>query len=48
MVDATRAAGARLLAMVTTADEARRAVALGAEAVIAQGGEAGGHRGTYG
>jgi len=48
IVDATRAAGARLVAMVTTAAEARRAVALGAEAVIAQGSEAGGHRGTYG
>jgi nitronate monooxygenase len=48
VADATRAAGARLVAMVTTADEARRAVACGAEAVIAQGSEAGGHRGTYG
>jgi nitronate monooxygenase len=48
VADATRAAGATLVAMVTTADEARRAVARGAEAVIAQGSEAGGHRGTYG
>ncbi len=45
---ATRAAGARLLPMVTTVDEARRAVEAGADAVIAQGSEAGGHRGTYG
>ena len=45
---ATRAAGARLLPMVTTVEEARRAVAGGADAVIAQGGEAGGHRGTFG
>lgn len=48
VAEATRAAGARLVAMVTTADEARRALASGAEAVIAQGSEAGGHRGTYG
>jgi nitronate monooxygenase len=45
---ATRAAGARLLPMVTTVNEAQRAVASGADAVIAQGGEAGGHRGTFG
>jgi nitronate monooxygenase len=48
VADATRAAGARLVAMVTTADEAGRAVGSGAEAVIAQGSEAGGHRGTFG
>jgi nitronate monooxygenase len=45
---AVRAAGARLLPMVTRADEARRALACGAGALIAQGSEAGGHRGTYG
>jgi nitronate monooxygenase len=45
---AARAAGARLLPMVTTVAEARRAVACGADAVIAQGAEAGGHRGTFG
>ena len=48
VADATRAAGARLVAMVTTADEARTALASGAEAIIAQGSEAGGHRGTFG
>jgi nitronate monooxygenase len=48
VAEATRAAGARLLPMVTTVAEARQAVAGGADAVIAQGGEAGGHRGTYG
>jgi nitronate monooxygenase len=48
VAQATRAAGARLLAMVTTVDEAVRAVASGADGVIAQGGEAGGHRGTFG
>jgi nitronate monooxygenase len=45
---ATRAAGARLLPMVTTVGEARRALECGADGVIAQGGEAGGHRGTFG
>ena len=48
VADMTRAAGARLVAMVTMADEARTALASGAEAIIAQGSEAGGHRGTYG
>jgi nitronate monooxygenase len=48
VAEATRAAGVRLLPMVTTVDEARRAVDCGADAVIAQGSEAGGHRGTYG
>ncbi|MCW2990674.1 MAG: nitronate monooxygenase, partial [Solirubrobacterales bacterium] len=42
-----RAAGVPLLAMVTTVDEARRSVAAGADVVIAQGAEAGGHRGTF-
>jgi nitronate monooxygenase len=45
---ATRAAGAHLLPLVTTVDEAVRAVASGADAVITQGAEAGGHRGTFG
>jgi nitronate monooxygenase len=48
VIDATRAAGAKLIAMVTTVDEARRVAAAGVDAVIAQGGEAGGHRGTFG
>ena len=48
VADATRAAGAQLLAMVTTVAEARRARECGADGLIAQGAEAGGHRGTYG
>jgi len=42
-----REAAIPLLAMVTTVAEARRAVAAGADAVIAQGSEAGGHRGVF-
>jgi nitronate monooxygenase len=42
-----RAAGAPLLAMVTTPEEAVSAIAAGANAVIAQGSEAGGHRSTF-
>jgi nitronate monooxygenase len=48
VADATLAAGAHLLPLVTTVDEAVHAVACGAAAVITQGGEAGGHRGTFG
>jgi nitronate monooxygenase len=48
VAEATLAAGAHLLPLVTTVDEAVRAVACGAGAVITQGGEAGGHRGTFG
>jgi nitronate monooxygenase len=44
---AARGAGAPLLAMVSTADEARRSVAAGADALIAQGAEAGGHRTAF-
>ena len=44
---AARAAGAPLIAMVSTAEEARRSAAAGADAVIAQGAEAGGHRATF-
>lgn len=40
-------AGVPLLAMVTSAEEAVRAITSGAQGVIAQGWEAGGHRGTY-
>jgi nitronate monooxygenase len=42
-----RAAGAPLLAMVTTPEEALGAVSAGADAVIAQGSESGGHRSTF-
>lgn len=38
---------APVLAMVATVDEARRACASGAHAVIAQGAEAGGHRASF-
>ena len=42
-----RAAGVPLLAMVTSVADARRAVAAGADGVIAQGSEAGGHRSAF-
>jgi nitronate monooxygenase len=43
----TRNAGATLLAMISTAAEARQSVMAGADALIAQGGEAGGHRTVF-
>ncbi len=42
-----RSWGAKVLASATTVDEARWLVAHGADAVIAQGVEAGGHRGIF-
>lgn len=42
-----RRAGAPLVAMVATVADARRAVASGADAVVAQGAEAGGHRSNF-
>lgn len=42
-----RAWGAKVLATATTVDEARWLVSHGADAVIAQGVEAGGHRGIF-
>lgn len=42
-----REVGVPVAATVTSVDEARRAVAAGADAVIAQGIEAGGHRGVW-
>lgn len=42
-----KAKGIRWMANVTTVAEARAAVAAGADAVVAQGMEAGGHRGTF-
>lgn len=42
-----RAAGARILATATTVDEARWLEAQGVDAIIAQGLEAGGHRGMF-
>jgi nitronate monooxygenase len=44
---ALRQAGTILLASVTNADEARASVKAGVHAVIAQGYEAGGHRGVF-
>ncbi|MFC9437087.1 NAD(P)H-dependent flavin oxidoreductase [Nocardia sp. NPDC057030] len=44
-VAAVRDAGAKVLVQVTDLDEARRARDLGADVVVAQGGEAGGHGG---
>jgi nitronate monooxygenase len=48
VLDDVRAHDALLVPMVTTPAEAQRALVVGAVAVIAQGSEAGGHRGTYG
>jgi nitronate monooxygenase len=42
-----RAAGCRILASATTVDEARWLVARGVDAIVAQGLEAGGHRGMF-
>jgi nitronate monooxygenase len=42
-----RAAGAKVLCSATTVDEAKLLEQAGVDAVIAQGGEAGGHRGTF-
>lgn len=42
-----KAAGALVLSSATTVAEARRLEAEGADAIIAQGQEAGGHRGTF-
>ncbi|GAB3839152.1 NAD(P)H-dependent flavin oxidoreductase [Hymenobacter jeollabukensis] len=44
---ALRATGAVLLACATTLAEARQAEAAGIDAVVAQGAEAGGHRGVF-
>jgi nitronate monooxygenase len=40
-------AGAKVIAMVTTVDEARKVADGGADILIAQGSEAGGHRSTF-
>jgi nitronate monooxygenase len=42
-----RGAGAELWVTVTSPDEAREAVAAGADALVVQGAEAGGHRGSF-
>jgi nitronate monooxygenase len=46
-VDRLRAAGARILSSATTVEEARWLEAHGCDAIIAQGSEAGGHRGMF-
>jgi nitronate monooxygenase len=46
-VDALHDAGCRILSSATTVAEAEDLVARGADAVIAQGAEAGGHRGSF-
>ena len=47
LVGRVRGCGARILSTATTVDEARWLEAHGVDAVIAQGLEAGGHRGTF-
>lgn len=47
IVEALKANGTRVISTATTVDEALQLVAEGADAVIAQGVEAGGHRGTF-
>ena len=44
---ALKASGTKVLATATTVDEARRLESAGIDAIIAQGSEAGGHRGTF-
>ena len=46
-LDACRQAGLRVLASATTVEEARRLEARGVDAIVAQGAEAGGHRGSF-
>jgi nitronate monooxygenase len=47
MVRALQAAGSVVLCSATTVAEARRLAAAGIDAIVAQGWEAGGHRGTF-
>jgi nitronate monooxygenase len=47
IIRALKAAGTRILGTATTVDEARILEAGGVDALIAQGSEAGGHRGTF-
>jgi nitronate monooxygenase len=47
MVAACRVAGVLLAGTATTPEEGRALEAAGVDAVVAQGGEAGGHRGTF-
>lgn len=47
MTEQAKAAGIRIVTMVTTVDEAILAEQAGCDAIVAQGSEAGGHRGTF-
>jgi nitronate monooxygenase len=47
VVDALKRKGVAWFATVTTVDEAKQAAAAGADGIVAQGCEAGGHRGTF-
>ena len=47
LIPEAQAAGTRVLAMVTTVEEAVRVADSGADVVVAQGAEAGGHRSTF-
>ncbi|MCP3022722.1 NAD(P)H-dependent flavin oxidoreductase [Cupriavidus basilensis] len=46
-IEALHAAGIFLMATATSLDEARQIAAAGVDAIVAQGVEAGGHRGTF-
>ncbi len=45
-LDQAKSAGARVICQVQTVEDARRAVSSGADALVVQGNEAGGHTGT--
>jgi nitronate monooxygenase len=47
MLDGVRSCGAKILSSATTVEEARWLEARGVDAIIAQGSEAGGHRGMF-
>jgi nitronate monooxygenase len=47
MVERCHARGVQVMAMVATVEDARAVVASGVDIVVAQGGEAGGHRSTW-
>ncbi len=47
MVSECHRRGIKVIAMVTTVEDARAVEAMGLDAVVAQGGEAGGHRSTF-
>ena len=47
MVEACRASGVRIMAMVANVADAREAERVGADFIVAQGAEAGGHRSTW-